>query len=148
MTPPVSSVHVHVRIPLSTIGAGECSGHLSSGVDLYKYTYSSPRTRSVMGSQFFFEKRKSCPRCISSLVPRLTPLALALDVLAKIIITLKCFLSVSLSQAVMRCIVAYFMDHSKEDLPYIKVPLHTIVKLTPVAYGNKPHPLFLHVHVL
>ena len=58
-------MYVYVYTALSTIGAGECSGHLSSGVDLYKYTYSSPRTRSVMGSQFFFEKRKSCPRCIS-----------------------------------------------------------------------------------
>ena len=37
----------------------------------------------------------------------------------------------------MRCIVAYFMDNSKEEeLPYIKVPLHTIIKLTPVAYGT------------
>ena len=40
------------------------------------------------------------------------------------------------TQAVMRCIVAYFMDNTKEYLPYIKVPLHTIVKLTPVAYGE------------
>ena len=36
----------------------------------------------------------------------------------------------------MRCIVAYFMDYTMDDLPYIKVPLHTIVKLTPVAYGK------------
>lgn len=36
----------------------------------------------------------------------------------------------------MRCLVAYFMDNTKEELPYIKVPLHTIVKLTPVAYGK------------
>lgn len=40
-------------------------------------------------------------------------------------------------QAVMRCIVAYFMDYTYEELPYIQVPLHTIVKLTPVAYGCK-----------
>ena len=39
-------------------------------------------------------------------------------------------------QAVMRCIVAYFMDNTMEELPYIKVPLHTIIKLTPVAYGK------------
>ena len=39
----------------------------------------------------------------------------------------------------MRCIVAYFMDNTKEELPYIKVPLHTIVKLTPVAYGKFEH---------
>ena len=61
---------------LSTTGAGETgerSGHLSSGVDLYKYTYSSPRTRSVVGSNptqgsFFFEKRESCTGCLCLLV--------------------------------------------------------------------------------
>jgi len=40
-------------------------------------------------------------------------------------------------QAVMRCIMAYFLDKTSEELPYIKVPLHTIMKLTPVAYGNE-----------
>ncbi len=38
-------------------------------------------------------------------------------------------------QAVMRCILAYFLDEPTKELPYIKVPLHTVVKLTPVAYG-------------
>lgn len=69
-------------------------------------------------------------------------------------------------QAVMRCLLAYFLDkgagqtvtsrqaekwwhrqligkmftrcfrlHPTEDLPYMKCPLHTILKLTPVAYG-------------
>lgn len=69
-------------------------------------------------------------------------------------------------QAVMRCLLAYFLDKSAgqtnthkcayihildhiaddkllysllrpiEDLPYMKCPLHTILKLTPVAYGR------------
>lgn len=36
----------------------------------------------------------------------------------------------------MRCILAYFLDLDPQELPYIKVPLHTVVKLTPVAYGK------------
>ncbi|XP_058498583.1 6-phosphofructo-2-kinase/fructose-2,6-bisphosphatase 2-like isoform X2 [Solea solea] len=40
-------------------------------------------------------------------------------------------------QAVMRCLLAYFLDKSAEDLPYMKCPLHTVLKLTPVAYGCK-----------
>ena len=32
--------------------------------------------------------------------------------------------------------MAYFLDKPQHELPYIKVPLHTIVKLTPVAYGK------------
>uniref|UniRef100_T1KGC8 6-phosphofructo-2-kinase domain-containing protein n=2 Tax=Tetranychus urticae TaxID=32264 RepID=T1KGC8_TETUR len=38
-------------------------------------------------------------------------------------------------QAVLRCLLAYFLDKSSEDLPYLRVPLHTIIKLTPIAYG-------------
>lgn len=62
-------------------------------------------------------------------------------------------------QAVLRCILAYFLDKpaSKKsflliflavllhvillfllgELPYMEVPLHTVIKLTPVAYGCK-----------
>ncbi|GAB6023015.1 hypothetical protein CHUAL_007105 [Chamberlinius hualienensis] len=40
-------------------------------------------------------------------------------------------------QAVIRCLLAYFIDKTSEELPYIKVPLHTVVKLTPIAYGCK-----------
>ncbi|XP_011600942.2 6-phosphofructo-2-kinase/fructose-2,6-bisphosphatase 2-like isoform X1 [Takifugu rubripes] len=40
-------------------------------------------------------------------------------------------------QAVMRCLLAYFLDKSADDLPYIKCPLHVVLKLTPVAYGCK-----------
>ncbi|CAL4068421.1 unnamed protein product [Meganyctiphanes norvegica] len=38
-------------------------------------------------------------------------------------------------QAVLRCILGYFFNKSTDEIPYIKVPLHTIIKLTPIAYG-------------
>lgn len=57
-------------------------------------------------------------------------------------------------QAVLRCLLAYFLDKSAgnlrttmgkkyndqclfvlDELPYLCVPLHTVIKLTPVAYG-------------
>lgn len=38
-------------------------------------------------------------------------------------------------QAVIRALYAYFMGYDQNDLPYIKVPLHTVIKLTPKAYG-------------
>jgi len=38
-------------------------------------------------------------------------------------------------QAVARCLLAYFLDKDQNQLPYLKVPLHTVIKLTPVAYG-------------
>lgn len=38
-------------------------------------------------------------------------------------------------QAILRCIYAYFMNYNHEDLPYIQIPLHTVIELTPKAYG-------------
>ncbi|KAH9813861.1 6-phosphofructo-2-kinase-domain-containing protein [Melampsora americana] len=38
-------------------------------------------------------------------------------------------------QAVLRCLYAYFHNLNQEELPYIKIPLHTVIKLTPKAYG-------------
>ncbi|THV02885.1 bifunctional 6-phosphofructo-2-kinase/fructose-2,6-bisphosphate 2-phosphatase [Dendrothele bispora CBS 962.96] len=38
-------------------------------------------------------------------------------------------------QAILRCLYGYFHHISQADLPYIKIPLHTVIKLTPKAYG-------------
>lgn len=51
-------------------------------------------------------------------------------------------------QAVMRCLLAYFLDKSAEDLPYLKCPLHTVLKLTPVAYGCKVEMFYLNVEAV
>uniref|UniRef100_A0AAZ3RIY6 6-phosphofructo-2-kinase domain-containing protein n=1 Tax=Oncorhynchus tshawytscha TaxID=74940 RepID=A0AAZ3RIY6_ONCTS len=48
-------------------------------------------------------------------------------------------------QAVMRCLLAYFLDKTAEELPYLKCPLHTVLKLTPVAYGCKVESMYLNV---
>ena len=46
-------------------------------------------------------------------------------------------------QAIIRVILAYFLDKKAEDMPYIQVPLHTLIKLTPKAYecGFEVFPL-------
>lgn len=38
-------------------------------------------------------------------------------------------------QAILRALYAYFHALSQEDLPYIKIPLHAVIQLTPKAYG-------------
>lgn len=40
-------------------------------------------------------------------------------------------------QAVIRCIYAYFMQKTQEESPWVPVPLHTLIKLTPRAYGTE-----------
>jgi broad specificity phosphatase PhoE len=42
-------------------------------------------------------------------------------------------------QAVLRCIYAYFHNMSQEQSPWMEVPLHTLMKLTPRAYGTEEH---------
>jgi broad specificity phosphatase PhoE len=39
-------------------------------------------------------------------------------------------------QAVVRAIYAYFMNVPQERSPWMEIPLHTIIKLTPKAYGT------------
>lgn len=39
-------------------------------------------------------------------------------------------------QAVLRCIFAYFTGDSQENSPWMEVPLHTLIKLTPRAHGT------------
>lgn len=40
-------------------------------------------------------------------------------------------------QAVLRCIYAYYLDIEAEELPYIKIPLHEVIKFTPKPYKTE-----------
>lgn len=40
-------------------------------------------------------------------------------------------------QAVIRCLYAYFLDLPAEEIPYLSVPLHTLIRLDAKAYGCK-----------
>uniref|UniRef100_A0A803Y755 6-phosphofructo-2-kinase domain-containing protein n=1 Tax=Meleagris gallopavo TaxID=9103 RepID=A0A803Y755_MELGA len=51
-------------------------------------------------------------------------------------------------QAVMRCLLAYFLDKSADEMPYLKCPLHTVLKLTPVAYGCRVESISLNIEAV
>eukprot|EP00835_Amoeboradix_gromovi_P004589 NODE_366_length_10082_cov_0.124211.p8 type:complete len:114 gc:universal NODE_366_length_10082_cov_0.124211:7252-7593(+) len=38
-------------------------------------------------------------------------------------------------QATLRTIYGYFHSFKQKDIPYIDIPLHTLISLTPKAYG-------------
>ncbi|PUU74421.1 6-phosphofructo-2-kinase-domain-containing protein [Tuber borchii] len=40
-------------------------------------------------------------------------------------------------QAILRCIYAYFMNVPQDQSPWMEIPLHTVIKLTPRAYGTQ-----------
>jgi len=48
-------------------------------------------------------------------------------------------------QAVLRCMLGYFLDKQPEDLPYLNVPLHTIIKLTSEGYNYRMELLRLNI---
>jgi len=37
-------------------------------------------------------------------------------------------------QAIIRCLYAYFSKHEIKEIPYISIPLHTVIKLIPGTY--------------
>lgn len=62
----------------------------------------------------------------SDLVHRIEPVIMELERVENILIVSH--------QAIIRVILAYFLDKKAEEMPYIQVPLHTLIKLTPKAY--------------
>ena len=40
-------------------------------------------------------------------------------------------------QAVLRCLYAYFLDLPPEEIPFLSIPLHTLIRLETKAYGCK-----------
>ena len=39
-------------------------------------------------------------------------------------------------QAVIRCLIGYFLDRDINEIPHLSVPLHTVIKVQPHAYGT------------
>ncbi|CAL8083901.1 unnamed protein product [Calicophoron daubneyi] len=60
------------------------------------------------------------------LVSRLEPVIMELERQSSVLVVCH--------QAVARCLLAYFEDKNQDELPYLRVPLHAIFKLTPIAY--------------
>lgn len=65
----------------------------------------------------------------ADLVDRIEPIIMELERQENILIIAH--------QAVIRVILAYFLDRPSDELPYLQIPLHTLIKLTPKAYECK-----------
>ncbi|XP_039272753.2 6-phosphofructo-2-kinase/fructose-2,6-bisphosphatase 1-like isoform X1 [Styela clava] len=121
----VTAKHINVSSEqwkaLNEISAGVCEGMTYEEIeksmpeefalrDQDKYHYRYP-----MGESYF------------DLVTRLEPVIMELERSENVLVICH--------QAVMRCILAYFLDKDENELPYLKCPLHSVLKLTPIAYG-------------
>ncbi|ETN37696.1 uncharacterized protein HMPREF1541_07319 [Cyphellophora europaea CBS 101466] len=65
----------------------------------------------------------------ADVVARLEPIIMELEREENVIIVTH--------QAILRCIYAYFNETPSDESPWQKIPLHTLIKLTPRAYGSK-----------
>ncbi|KAK9890617.1 hypothetical protein WA026_011980 [Henosepilachna vigintioctopunctata] len=91
--------------------------------DLNKFAYRYPRGESY-----------------EDLVARLEPVIMELERQGNVLVVSH--------QAVLRCLLAYFLDKTADELPYLKVPLHTVIKLTPVAYGCRVEHVSLNIEAV
>jgi 6-phosphofructo-2-kinase/fructose-2,6-biphosphatase 2 len=48
-------------------------------------------------------------------------------------------------QAILRCVLGYFMSLSQDELPYVDIPLHTVLKLTPRAFKTDVEKLSVNI---
>eukprot|EP00126_Sphaerothecum_destruens_P003609 Sdes_comp17375_c0_seq1m6583 len=119
---------------LDEIDAGTCDGMTYEEIhekfpeelarrDQNKFNYRYPRGESY-----------------ADLVSRLEPVIMELERAHNVIVVAH--------QAVLRCLLAYYMDKTHDDLPYIEIPLHTILKLTPLAYGCKIEKFFMNIEAV
>ncbi|ELK23546.1 6-phosphofructo-2-kinase/fructose-2,6-biphosphatase 3 [Myotis davidii] len=88
----------------------------------------------------YAQRLSLCPSVLQSyqdLVQRLEPVIMELERQENVLVICH--------QAVLRCLLAYFLDKSAEEMPYLRCPLHTVLKLTPVAYGCRVESIYLNV---
>ncbi|KAH8927862.1 fructose-2,6-bisphosphatase [Atractiella rhizophila] len=110
---------------LDELDAGVCDGMTYEEIEqLYPEDYAARDDDK-------FNYRYRGGESYRDVVVRLEPVILELERQENIIVVCH--------QAVLRCLYAYFHDLSPDELPYIKIPLHTVIKLTPKAYGCDEH---------
>uniref|UniRef100_A0A8C5MLW9 6-phosphofructo-2-kinase/fructose-2,6-biphosphatase 3 n=1 Tax=Leptobrachium leishanense TaxID=445787 RepID=A0A8C5MLW9_9ANUR len=74
------------------------------------------------------------------LVQRLEPVIMELERRGNVLVVCH--------QAVMRCLLSYFLDKPADEMPYLKCPLHTLLKLTPLAYGCRVETINFNVEAV
>ncbi|KFO24084.1 6-phosphofructo-2-kinase/fructose-2,6-biphosphatase 3 [Fukomys damarensis] len=91
----------------------------------------------VLREQDKYYYRYSTGESYQDLVLRLEPVIMELERQENVLVICH--------QAVLRCLLAYFLDKSTEEMLYLRCPLHTVLKLTPVAYGCRVESIYLNV---
>jgi len=108
---------------LNEIDAGVCEG-LTYEEIRERYPEEYERRNGETGNKYSY--RYPMGESYYDLVIRLEPVIMELERSENVLVVCH--------QAVIRCLLAYFQNQSPDEMPYIRVPLHTVIKLT-----NKAH---------
>merc|ERR1719378_1408900 len=109
---------------LNEIDAGVCEGLTYEEIK-QKYPEEWERRNGETGNKYSY--RYPMGESYYDLVVRLEPVIMELERSENVLVV--CY------QAVVRCLLAYFQNLTVEELPYINVPLHTVIKLTQRAHA-------------
>lgn len=107
---------------LDEIHAGHCDGLTYSQIgDKYPEIAEGRQTDKL---RYRYPQGES----YEDIIRRVEPIILAIEQRSEPILIIA-------HQAILRVIFGYFTNKSKESVPHLSVPLHTVIKLTPQTYG-------------
>ncbi|KAK5985219.1 6-phosphofructo-2-kinase/fructose-2 6-biphosphatase [Trichostrongylus colubriformis] len=112
--------HTEYWKALDEIDAGICEGLTYDDIQMRYPKQAEDRARDK------YHYRYPSGESYEDVVSRLEPVIMELERQANVLVVSH--------QAVLRCILAYFYDRPLDELPYIDLGLHSLVKLTPRAY--------------
>lgn len=116
-----ASVPVETWRALNELDAGRCNSLTYSEIAL-KYSREFAQRDA---NKFYF--RYPMGESYEDLVYRLEPVIMELERAENVYVVSH--------HAIGRCILGYFLNRSSAEIPYLYFPLHTLLKLTPTAYG-------------
>ncbi|EEB07616.1 fructose-2,6-bisphosphate 2-phosphatase activity [Schizosaccharomyces japonicus yFS275] len=107
---------------LDELNAGVCDGYT------YEYVEDAFPDEAAARNNDKFHYRYRGGESYMDVVNRLEPIIMELERQGNVMIVCH--------QAILRCIYGYYHNFSLEDIPFIDMPLHTIIKLTPTAHNT------------
>ncbi len=118
---------------LDELDAGECDGYTYEEIAA-KYPVTYARREA---NKYFYRYPRG--ESYKDVVERLEPLILELEREENVLVVSH--------QAVCRCLLAYFQNIPQSEIadqiPYLKVPLHTVMKITPLASSCRIEMFYL-----
>jgi broad specificity phosphatase PhoE/predicted kinase len=127
-------VRVSARRALDEISAGICDGMSYSEINVrYPDEY---RARAVDKFRYRYPRGES----YADVIQRLEPLIVDLERQRRPVLLVA-------HQAIIRVLYSYLMGRPQEECPHVPIPLHTLIELTPTAYGYEERRIDLEPHL-